>query len=575
MSAQFYNQHASQLAEQYLSTDFEKVHASWLHLLKPLQNRPQCRMLDIGAGAGRDALYLAQHGQDVEVYAVEPAKMLAELGARHTKDYAVHWLEDSLPELESITSKEISFDLILLSAVWMHIPEGQRPRAIRKLANLLKPGGQLVISLRHGQGEVERKERGMYQVCADTLKQLATQVGLQCILCTELQTDELNRADVHWQTVVLRLPDDGSGSFSLIRHVALNDGKSATHKLALMRVLLRIADGHPGAVIRREDNRVILPAGLVALYWCHQYKDLIDHYDLYQTPNASPNMGFMKDDGWHKLRHLNSTDFRVGNRFVGEDARALHRTLSHAVQNIRNMPCKYITFPNTERCVFELASQVVRAKDTLFVDFEGLCQWGEFSLPEHVWTALNRYACWIEPVLVSEWAKTMASYRGNAIHLNQQPYIFSQALNWLDPKRTTTEVRQRVTDMAEEGDAIHCVWTQRSLQQGFDVDHCMPFSRWPNNDLWNLLPSTPKANNEKRDRLPSNTRLLHAGEHIRHWWQQAWETEKESMLSQRFFAEANLALPGLGVGNRSIDDLFAALVLQRGRLRELQQLQEW
>ena len=51
--------------------------------------------------------------------------------------------------------------------------------------------------------------------------------------------------------------------------------KAATHKLALLRVLLRIADGHPGAVLRRESSalggkngdRVILPAGLVALYW--------------------------------------------------------------------------------------------------------------------------------------------------------------------------------------------------------------------------------------------------------------------------------------------------------------------
>lgn len=41
------------------------------------------------------------------------------------------------------------------------------------------------------------------------------------------------------------------------------------------------------------------------------------------------------------------------------------------------------------------------------------------------------------------------------------------------------------------------------------------------------------------------------------------------------FAEANLALPNLDINNTSVDDLFDALVLQRDRLREMQQLQEW
>jgi hypothetical protein len=44
---------------------------------------------------------------------------------------------------------------------------------------------------------------------------------------------------------------------------------------------------------------------------------------------------------------------------------------------------------------------------------------------------------------------------------------------------------------------------------------------------------------------------------------------------QRFFAEANIALPGLSSDNASVDDLFEALVLQRGRLKDMQQLREW
>ena len=154
---------------------------------------------------------------------MEPASLLAQLGQLQTRHLKVTWLEDSLPALSRVTKQEISFDLILLSAVWMHIPPSDRARSIRKLANLLKPGGKLVISLRHGQNEAEFTQRKMHLVCADELKQLATDVGLFTKLETPKEADTLGRNYVTWQTLVLQMPDDGTGAFPFIRHVAIND----------------------------------------------------------------------------------------------------------------------------------------------------------------------------------------------------------------------------------------------------------------------------------------------------------------------------------------------------------------
>ncbi|WDE00734.1 class I SAM-dependent methyltransferase [Thalassomonas actiniarum] len=589
---QFYNDNARHVAQQYLSKFFEEIHAGVLAYVTPVLNKADARILDIGAGAGRDAKYLAEQGQsqNVSVTAVEPAKLLADIGKQHTQNLNVNWLEDSLPALAQVTRQEVSFDLILLSAVWMHIPESDRARSIRKLANLLKPGGKLVISLRHSQTEHTADSRKMYAVCADELKQLAKKVGLFTVSESQRENDKLGREEVSWQTVVFQLPDDGSGAFPFIRHVATNDGKSATHKLALLRVLLRIADGHPGAVLRRESSlhgdRVILPAGLVALYWCHQYKDLIDKHQLFQTPNKSPNMGFMKPNGWHKLTHRTAADYRIGHMFSGDDAIALHKTLSDALSNIKGMPCKYITLPNSEQGVFEVASKQVRAKDSIFLDLTTLTQWGEFSLPEHIWLAFNRYACWIEPVLVSEWVNTMLSYKGNARYQTvEKHYVLQQALNWLEPKRSTIEIRQRFEQLQQQ-QTQYCVWTAKTLKQKYNIDHCMPFARWPNNDLWNLLPADSQVNHQKSDRLPSEKKLKDAKERMLHWWQSAWlddsalEMDESSVFlinsqRQRFFAEANIALPGLKTDNSSVDDLFEALVMHRGRLKEMQQLREW
>ena len=285
------------------------------------------------------------------------------------------------------------------------------------------------------------------------------------------------------------------------------------------------------------------------------------------------------------------------------------------------MPCRYITFPNQEAGsgakVFDIASKTVKAKASIFLDLQTLEQWGEFSLPESTWLAFNRYACWIEPVLVSEWVKTMASYSGNAQYAtSEKQFHLYQALNWLEPKRTTTEVRNRFEQLKQQlpkSEQIQCVWSAKSLQQKYDIDHSMPFARWPNNDLWNLLPTDSQINNQKSDRLPTEHKLKASKERIQHWWQTAWLNDSNNLSvstqsnevnevpvgykistrsfmpstaleqttaslpiqSKRFFAEANIALPGLSSNNESIDDLFEALVMQRGRLKEMQQLREW
>lgn len=586
-STKYYNEYVAEISQQYLSVSFDSVHAPWSKLLPILLSKPNVSVLDVGAGSGRDithlysqaVAYLKDENKLGHFLAIEPSQKLRRVGEQLTENQNIKWINDSLPALQTAHSFEISFDFILLSAVWMHIPISQRSHAMRKLTNLLKPGGSIVISLKQGMNEKEQRERDMYDVSVDEIETLAAKLGLVCELLPQSTNDVLKREGIYWETLILKMPDDGTGAFPLIRHVALNDGKSATHKLALLRVLLRIADGHAGAVLRREKtisgDRVILPLGLVALYWIHQYKDLIDQHGLYQSPSSNPNMGFMKQDGWHLLTKFQSSDFRIGNLFVGKDSVALHRTITQCAQNIRDMPCKHITLPNSTSQVFEVNTKTVSAKQSLFLDLQSLVKWGEFSLPESTWLAMNRYACWIEPVLVNEWAKTMESYKGNQQYLiNQQQPTMIAALNWEAPKRSTIHVRERFNELAGSH-AMNCVWSAKPIKLKYDIDHGMPFSRWPNNDLWNLLPSDVKINNEKRDKLPSAPTLKKSKSRMQDWWSMAWLNENDHEERQRFFAEANLALPGLSHNNESIDDVFEALNMQRGRLRDLQQLREW
>ncbi len=112
----YYDQHANDLASQYNSLSFKEVHCDWLDLI-PTSGFA----LDVGCGSGRDAAALADTG--LSVIAIAPAKELLTRTKSQFTSPNISWLNDSLPELEHVYKLGIKFDLILLSAVWMHIPE--------------------------------------------------------------------------------------------------------------------------------------------------------------------------------------------------------------------------------------------------------------------------------------------------------------------------------------------------------------------------------------------------------------------------------------------------------------------
>lgn len=190
-----YSENAQHYFSLYNSVDAENVHAQWLTFL---ENSTPASALDVGAGSGRDAGWLASKGWHVT--AAEPAPHLLELASKNTSTN-ITWCDASLPDLSSLPSNSNNFDLILLSAVWMHLPEDERPQAIKRLAELLSPNGRMYISLRFGPND---EARPMYPVSYAELNKLASENGLvACNLDPVPSKDGLKRDEVNWVTVEL------------------------------------------------------------------------------------------------------------------------------------------------------------------------------------------------------------------------------------------------------------------------------------------------------------------------------------------------------------------------------------
>ena len=134
------------------------------------------RVLDLGAGTGRDAAWFAAN--DCQVLAVEPVAGFRDAGARLHPSPRIDWLGDRLPDLAAVRKRGGAFDLVLLSGVWQHLDRDQRKRAMPVIATLLASSGILVLSVRHGPGAPNRP---CFKGNAEEAIRLAEAAGLRLV----------------------------------------------------------------------------------------------------------------------------------------------------------------------------------------------------------------------------------------------------------------------------------------------------------------------------------------------------------------------------------------------------------
>lgn len=182
-----YAEAADSLVQSYESITFEDIYRPLLDLL------PQGgRALDIGAGTGRDAAALAAKG--FRVHAAEPTAELRAHARRLHPSPAITWTDDALPDLAGLHAGKIRFDLILMTAVWMHLDEEEREKALPRVADFLTPGGRLFMTVRKGPVPPGRR---MFSIPIDPLIAAAAKSGLALLRNDEF-ADMLGRQDVSW-----------------------------------------------------------------------------------------------------------------------------------------------------------------------------------------------------------------------------------------------------------------------------------------------------------------------------------------------------------------------------------------
>jgi SAM-dependent methyltransferase len=105
---------------------------------------------DIGCGSGREVAWLNDHGFPAKGFDASEG-LLAEARRRYPKlDFA----HAELPELRGIAAD--AYDNILCETVIMHLDRAQIAASVRRLLDIVRPGGILYLSWRVTAGDDQR-----------------------------------------------------------------------------------------------------------------------------------------------------------------------------------------------------------------------------------------------------------------------------------------------------------------------------------------------------------------------------------------------------------------------------------
>jgi len=308
---------------------------------------------------------------------------------------------------------------------------------------------------------------------------------------------------------------------TLIATILRHDRKVASYKIALIRSINDVVLGFPH--ISQGSRSIALPLKTLARFWVAYYWPFVNPDQAILQSQQSPG----KEDisfrpvltrlrrEWEKLVGMSrSSDgyFLVGEFLSEIRMRAYPKELSGAFSDaIRSItiaiqqPIRYAGHdqysvfapPHRWKNIQTSVPSVTCLPETQEND---LC----VLITAELWSNFCELSLWIEALSIHEWCLFTENLAGI-----ERGLIYSLLTDRPDNRRPLTWERNQVEILMIEGAIFSCPWTGKKLSSiNYDLDHLLPISVYPINELWNLVPSDRQFNQHvKRDRLPGIERL--------------------------------------------------------------------
>ena len=295
--------------------------------------------------------------------------------------------------------------------------------------------------------------------------------------------------------------------FQNISKIIERDSKTTTYKFALLRgVIDIIQDNSP--FINISKDRVHFPTGLLIEKWMLYYYPILECSTNIPQINGVTNLAFgiqlMKIiTAYNTLGGFSAFYNDLKNKGIPKNLQADFFALANKLKGtITAMPMKYIgrSISNDYYSIFQFESGSAR-RNTSEIDLEFLINTsGSFSIPFEYYEAFKILGSFIsgQDSILFKWAEFSVNASDKKLSIEK---VVNEVLKSPITEREIKASKKFYEDILAKEKFVECVWTGEKITS-YNVDHVIPFSVWKNNDLWNLLPSRPKTNNQKRDKIP-------------------------------------------------------------------------
>ena len=323
-----------------------------------------------------------------------------------------------------------------------------------------------------------------------------------------------------------------SSAHVIISTILKHDAKVTSYKIALLRAINDVVLSFPD--LRSYQKDVAIPLRVLAQYWVAYYWAFVDPNAPILQGQRATLKGKLRND---ILFRSQLTQLRqeweqiVGGTSSPSDGFFLINEL--------RVPRKYQTYPKSLHQTYKRAIALISKAIENPIRYAGPSTWTVFSEPikyklfsnqvvsipgtqpsdkclvikADLWQTFQEMSLWIEALCIHEWCLFSEKVQQENNQRADRGFIYTLLTDRPNNRRPLEWERNQVNLLLMEGEEFVCPWTQKPIIQGikYDLDHILPLSLYPINELWNLVPSDPDFNSRiKSDRLPSQKRLQEA-----------------------------------------------------------------
>lgn len=185
----YYEKNAKQYIEETINCDMKDQYDLFLQYMPKTG-----KILDIGFGSGRDMIYFASKGYEVE--GIDPTPSFID----NMKEKGFNVRQLMVEELQY----ENEFNGIWACASLLHVKRENLLKVLKKCRNALKDNGVMYCSFKYGNCEIVKDERYFNYLDEQTLKEILDTISFKIVDIKISNDVRVKHASEKWINIILK-----------------------------------------------------------------------------------------------------------------------------------------------------------------------------------------------------------------------------------------------------------------------------------------------------------------------------------------------------------------------------------